>query len=335
MPTSPGINWPGFGLGIHAWILQTYLQLKAVSFPCQFVTDIPDSGIVLVHHNILRSHRRKLMPTPTRVIVCINAEASPAPSAQLQIVQNPAQANSQQHCYFLPHWPQPGLIPRQSNRGNVLKTVAFMGHVNSLASELRAPAWASALKAMGLQWQPITNHNRWDCITAIDNRWNDYSQIDLIVAVRSFDPRQRRIHRQYQNKPATKLYNAWLAGVPALLGPEVAYQKLRQTELDYIEVTNVEQVLTAIHRLQTVPAYYQALVNRGCARALDVYPNVITQQWLSFLENTAIPYYEKWCLQRSYRRAWQLYCQYWTFTSRCVFEKARMWWLGQGQASIL
>ena len=42
-------NWSGFGLGIYAWTIQTYLRLKLNGFPCFLVNRIPDEGIVFIH----------------------------------------------------------------------------------------------------------------------------------------------------------------------------------------------------------------------------------------------------------------------------------------------
>jgi hypothetical protein len=332
LPTHPDENWQGFGLGIHAWTLQTYLRLKAIAFPCEFVTEIPESGIVFVHQNVLRSVRRELTPTLNRMLVCFNAESAPSPDAQLQVVQNPHQANPRQGCYFLPHWPQPGLIPRHPARGDRLKTVAFFGHSSSIASELRRAAWLDALRSMGLEWRPVINTNHWSRFTDVDNRWNDYRQIDVIVAVRSFDPRQWQIHRHYLNKPATKLYNAWLAGVPAILGKESAYQAMRCSPMDYLEVSTLDQTLNALQQLQDKPELYRALIHQGHRRAAAIHPDQITQQWLAFLTDTVIPAYDQWCKQSRWQQALHHSRQHWFFTTKRTYDKARTLWLSHGIA---
>jgi hypothetical protein len=47
--------------------------------------------------------------------------------------------------------------------------------------------------------------------------WHDYSTDDLVLAVRDLTEKDALV------KPASKLVNAWIAGVPALLGPEPAF----------------------------------------------------------------------------------------------------------------
>ena len=44
----------------------------------------------------------------------------------------------------------------------------------------------------------------------------------------------------------SKLINAWLAGCPGILGPESAFQQLRESELDYIEARTVDDIVNAV-----------------------------------------------------------------------------------------
>jgi len=108
---------------------------------------------------------------------------------------------------------------------------------------------------------------------AID--WPDFREADLILAVRPGD------RRRATNKPASKLVNAWLAGVPALLGPEVAYRELRRSELEWFYQDPLgaasifpdlwEKYLAPIRpeeRGDMMQAYYRRLTSEdGAARA--------------------------------------------------------------------
>ena len=287
MPGNADDNWNGFGLGIYAWTLQTYLRLQADNFPCELVAELPAEGIVVVHRNCLRAHNN-LKPGKKLLLICLKAELKQYIYAQLHVVQNPLETLFK-NSYYLPHWPQPGLIPRDSTRGDRFENIAFFGHEANLAPELKHPSWQKQINAMGLNWQPIINSNSWDDYNTVDNRWNDYSVVDAVVAVRSFD------RQNYMSKPATKLYNAWLAGVPAVLGYESAYQAERRSELDYIEVASLEDLILALNRLHTDQTWRRAIVEKGQIRAQAIQPSNLTARWRSFLEDIAVPAYRQWC----------------------------------------
>jgi hypothetical protein len=320
-------NWAGFGLGMYAWTIQTYLRLTADGFACELVNTLPSEGIVLVHRNALRAHRIPPKPSPRLMLICLKAELPRYRYAQLQIVQNPADQSLFAKSYYLPHWPQPGLIPRETDRGSRFETIAFFGHQNSLAPELRSPQWLEQLQDLGLTWQPIINTHPWDSYQQINTHWNNYSQIDAIVAVRSFDAKQIRCSRYYGAKPATKLYNAWLAGVPAILGPESAYRAERQCELDYLEVSSIEALLGTLKRLKQDFKLRQQMIQQGWQRAQAIQPANITAQWRTFLEEVAIPAYWHWCKLPRWQQQYHLLWHNSTYYGERIYEKGRCFWL--------
>lgn len=297
LPKSADENWSGFGLGLYTWTVQTYLRLKSVGFPCHLSSTLPEEGIVLFHSNAARNHRDLLQPNPARLLICIKAESSPYPEAQLHVVQNPLETKTVRHSYFLPHWPQPGLLPRETGRGNRFETISFLGHINNIAPELLTANWSERLSKLGLRWQPMINDNPWNDSTTLIPHWHDYRQVDAVVAIRSFDRKSLYRTQFYQNKPATKLYNAWLAGVPAILGPESAYRALRQSPFDYREVNTVEGLWIALKQLKEDPDLRARMVKHGNLRAKSFDSEQITQQWQTFLEQVAIPSYKQWCAQ--------------------------------------
>ncbi len=79
------------------------------------------------------------------------------------------------------------------------------------------------------------------------------------------------------------MYNAWLAGVPALLGPERAYRALRRSELDYIEVGGCDEAEAAIKRLRADPHLYQQMIDNGRKRAEEFTVRRITEHWKALL----------------------------------------------------
>lgn len=79
---------------------------------------------------------------------------------------------------------------------------------HQLCRELQLPAFAARLEALGVAFDVVHKGRAQD--------WRDYREADVVVAVRPFDS---SLHAA---KPPSKLINAWLAGVPALLGAEAA-----------------------------------------------------------------------------------------------------------------
>ncbi len=295
-PKDANDNWPGFRLDIYAWTLQTYLRLKDAGFPCELSQQIPNEGIVLFHSDVLQG--ASLKPRARQLFICLKAEAPPHVHSQLQVVQNPVEAS---HCrVFMPHWPQPGLLPRDPERADRFETVAFVGHQNSLDCEFQSPIWQERLSELGLKWRPICNGDNED--EAVENRWHDYREIDVIVAVRSFDPRMHWQTQNFCNKPATKLYNAWLAGVPAILGCDSAYWAERRSSLDYLEVKSLSQTLEQLARLRDDANLRQAMVAHGYQRAQAYTPEAITQRWVDFLNGVAVPAHEYWCEQSALQK---------------------------------
>lgn len=322
LPPSAEINWSGYGFGPYAWTIQTYLRLQAENFPCHLVNSLPAEGIVLFHRDVLQGQSQPLRPKPKLLLINLRADnKKPYPYAHLHVVQNPAEVSPFNHSYYLPHWPQPGLIPRQSARGERFETLAYFGHINNLAPELQAPAWQQQLAQIGLNWQPIIDrHCSFEEVDQIDPRWNDYSNIDAIVAVRSFDRRQT-----YLNKPATKLVNAWLAGVPAVLGAESAYQAEGQANINYLEVTSLTQLLAALRQLKASPVLRQALVRQGTLAAQPFLPERLTAKWRQFLEDVAVPVWFRWCEQPRWHQQWLVTQTFWGHKLRRGQTRLKAW----------
>ncbi|PZO56274.1 MAG: hypothetical protein DCF15_09190 [Phormidesmis priestleyi] len=122
--------------------------------------------------------------------------------------------------------------------------------------------------------------------------------MDAVIAVRSFDLWQRRLTNHFSNKPATKLYNAWLGGVIPVLGVESAYRqtgnRLRGSAQDYVEVKSFPKLLVALDRLKEDVQWRRSLLAQGTLRQQDYTPEKIVRKWQVFLEAVAIPAYREW-----------------------------------------
>src|SRR5206468_2838231 len=102
----------------------------------------------------------------------------------------------------------------------------------------------------------------------------------------------------------TKLFNAWHAGVPAILGRESAYELQRRGELDYLEARTVPALVTALRRLRDEPEFRRAMVANGHERAKETDYAVITQRWKAFFEHMVIPDYERLRNAGAWQQRW-------------------------------
>jgi hypothetical protein len=264
------------------WTLQTCLYLNDYGFPCMLVDTMPDEGIVVSHRDFLND---SFQPASRVLLVCLRADVNRHPYAQLHVVQNPYQAIPKRfmglwESHFIPHWPQPSIIPRDPERGETFENVTFLGNAVNLVSAFQDQEWHDQLKDLGLKFQVKLNHNE----------WHNYSDADVILAIRSFS-RQN----DWQGKPASKLYSAWHAGIPAILGHESAFRAERKSELDYLEATSFEEVLSSLKKLRDNKELRRTMVENGWLRAKETQPDNMVVRWQNFLTNIAVPAYKTWC----------------------------------------
>ena len=263
------------------WTLQTYLYLNDAGFPCQLVAEMPDEGIVVTHRDYLVD---SFQPGAKLLLVCLRADVDRHPYAQLHVVQNPHQAIPRGalelwESHFIPHWPQPSIIPRDPQRGDTFENVTFLGNEINLVPEFRSSAWYDRLTDLGLTFQQKLNHDE----------WHDYSSTDVILAIRSMGR-----ENDWRGKPASKLYSAWHSGVPAILGHESAFQTERNSDLDYLEATSLAEVIAALSRLKADRQLRDRMAENGWLRAQETQPEVMVKRWQDFVINSAVPAYQEW-----------------------------------------
>lgn len=271
------------------WTLQTYLYLNDYGFPCKLVETMPDEGIVVSHRDFLDD---SIQPGPKLLIICLRADVDRHPYAQLHVVQNPYQAIPKRfmelwESHFIPHWPQPSIIPRNPERGNTFENVTFLGNAVNLVPEFQDQVWKDELKSLGLRFQTKLNHDE----------WHDYASTDVILAIRSFGR-----DKDWRGKPASKLYSAWHSGVPAILGHESAFQAERKSDLDYLEATSVEEVIACLRQLRDNKTLRKEIVQNGWVRAQETCQNAMVTKWQSFLTSFAVPAYQNWCIMPQWKQ---------------------------------
>jgi hypothetical protein len=273
----PDRDVPIFSTGVTVWILQTYRRLRDAGFPVTLAGEPPPTGIVVVHADFCRWLADRAGTATDLHEVVIRADRARSPDADTEVVQN-RHAVDHAAAVCIPHWSQPGLVPRDASRGTQVLTTTFKGYVESMHPYFATPEWEVALRDVGIRWLRPETRFRGAFVVNPNLDWHDYATVDAIVGLRP------HLDDTYPGKPASKLVNAWLAGVPAILGPEIAYRELLRGPLDYIEAQSPAAVLDALVRLQRSPELFMAMVENGRVRAQDFSVHSITQQWIALFE---------------------------------------------------
>lgn len=271
--------------GEYAWTLQTFLHLKQAGIACETTNIIPKRGIIFAHRNALPY---LFLPNKDQLVICLQADKSPHPFVQASVVltqaalylrwthmgpyTNPLVLWSRRRPYdnrfYIKHWPIPNLKPRSKDRGELVRNIAYFGVEHSLAPELRGEDWKLLLEKHGFSWIWKKGDSPSD--------WTDFSDIDAIVSVRSFE--STRHH--WASKPPTKLFNSWLAGVIPIMGNEAAVQEVRKTDLDYLEVNSRNDILQNLNRLKNDPEFRESVLNAGQERGLETSIEAIKNDWI-------------------------------------------------------
>lgn len=203
-------NWEAFGGGANIWSYFTPIAWREYGYPVQITTELPDEGIVLSHSQNLPQKR---ITNDKTLLICIRVDYGRNHPAQMHLVQNADQAHYARRdmieylfqpgpSYYIPQWPQPGLVPRDTERGDRFENIVFVGARQNLAPELITDGWRQSREELSLNF--VTKFDR--------ASWHDYSEADAVIAIRSMS------NTRYFRKPPSKLTNAWLAGVTAILG---------------------------------------------------------------------------------------------------------------------
>lgn len=248
----------------RAWLLQTYLHLRNRGYPVRIDATLPEKGLlVLLPEAPIQAAFKRQFTRRHRHLIIVTLRADVVEYRSLlddvDIVQNGRFAD-ENRVFFVPHWPQPGIQPRDSSRGTTIQNIVFKGGFGSLDASFRSDRWHEYLTRQGLSFHMATA----DTEGAIPS-WHDYRTADLNLAVRpSYHDGGLRCE-----KPASKLVNAWHAGVPSLLGAEYAFREIRTSALDYVEVTSLAEAISAIDHLLEHPQLYAQMVEHARHRAKE------------------------------------------------------------------
>jgi hypothetical protein len=272
----------GKAASAQAWLFQTWMAVRS-EVDSSIVRRLPESGIVLTLSNFLPLQFRA---SRNQFIVAVVADFLPHPGAQLQIVQNAAHAKRLPGSIFMPHWPQPNLIPRNPARGDVFETMSFFGDEQNLAPELLTEDFKKELREVcGLELR-----------IQKAGEWHDYSAVDVVLGVRDFS-RVRHLH-----KPATKLYNAWIAGVPFITGCDSACAAEAKAGAEYFQARSKTELLELLAHLKKNPALRKATVEAGQKKSASRNRDAVRRLWVNLLERNLPAGFKKWKAMKSGQR---------------------------------
>ncbi|MBX9742610.1 MAG: glycosyltransferase [Chthoniobacterales bacterium] len=273
----------------HAWIYQTWklLQNAGINYPLS--TQLLEPGIVIGWGFYVTHRIGTEQPFPADLFFLdIIGDQLPNPNAHLYLAQNKAYAKYTPHSLFMPHWTQRSLIPRHTHRGDRFENVAFFGDPSNCAEELKSEAWKERLfNELGIHFIMQGNMG-----------WHDYSAVDAVVAIRSFSK------QRYFYKPATKLCNAWLAGVPFIGGPESAYAQAGTPGQDHLVATSTEELLQHLKRLKEDLPFRRQLVECGRVQVAAFTPEATLERWKELLQKTIPAYAAQWQEKSPLERRW-------------------------------
>jgi hypothetical protein len=261
--------------GPECWIAQTFIHLRRAGFPVTFAARPSPNDINVLHYDDLPNWKK--VPFWAFFVV-VQADRARPVIADVRVVQNKLGIRDENRDRFIPLWSQAGLLTRDATRGDQLTTLSYFGLDYYLAAPFREPEFREQLASLGVSFEP---HFR-------PAEWSDYRDVDAVLAVRNVTSFDLTI------KPATKLVNAWKAGVIPFLGPEPAYRQIGRPGVDYVEVSNVEDVLERLRWMRERPAEVARMREEG-ARAMAGYRDeVLVREWIELFQGTATPAFEEW-----------------------------------------
>jgi len=270
----PALLGGGKAASAQSWLYQTWVELRKIC-RVDLVTKMPEEGIVVTLSNHLHQGFRA---RPGQFVAAVAADFLPHPGAQVQILQNPAHARRLPRTLFVPHWPQPGLVTRDPARGAAVRTAAFFGDPSNLARQVAAPEFlARVLHDTGVRLEMREAA-----------RWHDYSDVDIAIAIRDFT------RARHLSKPATKLYNAWLAGVPLIGGSDSAFAEEGNPGTDFLVASSPGELLGQIRRLKENPSIWQSIVDAGYLQAAGRSRDAVRTIWQHLCDSEIPSRFEAW-----------------------------------------
>jgi hypothetical protein len=215
---------------MHAWVWPLYCRLRDRNLSVSFSYSLLPDAVNFIHGEVARY---QLSATDLRrhYIVGIRADFRPFPFSNIEVVQNKLSVKGR--AFYMPHFSQPGLLPRGAKR-NVVENVCFSGQIENFDVDVQR--FEHDLAKLGCRF-----------VYRKVGEWQDMEDIDVLLGFRSLS------RENYNTKPPTKLFNAWLAGIPFIGGFDSACEQVGTPGKDYIQVYTYEELIRMIARLNREP----------------------------------------------------------------------------------
>lgn len=254
----------------HTWTWPAYCRLRMHGMNVTFGYELKRNAINFVHGQVAR---RQLSATDfrTHFIVGIRADFRPFSYGHFEIVQNMKTAGARR--IYMPLFPQAGLIARDRNR-RIVKNVCYVGQPENSISTGKL---VLELERIGCR-----------LITKGMSDWHDLSDVDVLLGIRSFTK------KTYDNKPPTKMFNAWLSGIPFIGGGDSAYEQVGEPGLNYFKVSDMEELIDSIRVLKEDAQLYERVVEEGRIAGAHYGAEQIAESWKLFMEEQVAPAYRLW-----------------------------------------
>ncbi len=265
-----GADYPYWISGAFNWAAQSWLRLRQYREGLTIGTTPAPERINFAHCMTWRA----LGARCREFRVSARADYPQLFDVDFEILQNPAMPVRADRSAYLPYWPIPGLIPRDSSRAGV-NSVAYAGRFGPRNLDCSLVEGHEAFR--GLEFRTIR-----------PERWHDMSEIDLLIGIRDFDG------KLHYSKPPSKLFNAWLANVPLIGGCDSSYSATGTPGKDYLRVGTSEELCEAVARLRRDGEYYDSIVAAGRIRARECTPERVARQWLEVLEGPVAQAFARW-----------------------------------------
>jgi hypothetical protein len=277
-----------------------YLHLRERFTNLQISGEYPEEGIFLIHKSNVKSFNWN----PDLFVVSAQWDHPRDDRAQVHLVANQYKTTRQslgkldrlsgagyQYCTCpIMH---PVVIPRSEARGDRLENIVYMGNPKNLDPAFRTEEFRQQVADLGMNF----------IIESDPHKHADFSEVDVSFAI-------RKIGKVINNKPAVKLYNAWRGRVPAVLGCEIGFREVRESEYDFIEVDSVEDVLEALKKLRDDVEFRNRMIENAIERGKPYDTEGQQQRWGDVFESVIMPYYERWRKTPRLSRQWFLFIRW-------------------------